>query len=72
MKIRQTISISSGNLEPNNPLRYISSNGFKNLYEKVRRTHDAVRGFINYLFDLEALDRLKDYEKNEPTVNLEP
>jgi len=30
---------------------------------------DAVHGFINYSFYLEALDRLKEYEKNEPTVN---
>jgi hypothetical protein len=40
------------------PQEYISSNEFKNLYEKVRRTRDAVRGFINYL---------KEYEERKET-----
>jgi hypothetical protein len=31
----------------------------------------AVRGFINYSFDLEALDRLKKYQERK-VVNPEP
>ena len=41
---------------------YISPNEFKDVYEQVRRTRAAVRGFINYL---------KKYEERKPT-NREP
>jgi len=60
---------------------YISSNEFKDVYEQASRTRAAVRGFINYSFDLEAirlrahgrgaLDRLKKYQERKPT-NPEP
>jgi len=50
---------------------YISSNEFKDVYEQARRTRAAVRGFINYSFDLEALDRLKKYQERKVT-NREP
>jgi len=50
---------------------YISPKEFKDVYEQARRTRAAVRGFINYSFDLEALDRLKKYEERKPT-NREP
>jgi len=51
--------------------KYISPKEFKNVYEQARRTRAAARGFINYSFDLEALDRLKKYEEHKPT-NPEP
>ncbi len=37
---------------------YISPNEFKDVYEQGRRTHAAIRGFINYL---------KKYEKRKAT-----
>ena len=50
---------------------YISPNEFKDVYEQARRTRAAVRGFINYSFDLEALDRLKKYGERK-VANREP
>jgi len=58
---------------------YISPNEFKDVYEQTRRIRAAVRGFINYSFYLEALDRLKKparhpaggYEERKAT-NREP
>jgi hypothetical protein len=39
--------------------------------DESRKSGTVVRGFINYSFDLEALDRLKKYEEYKPT-NREP
>jgi four helix bundle protein len=54
--------------------KYISPNEFKDVYEQARRTRAAIRGFINYSFDLERLSTGLKNTKNAkyPTVNLEP
>jgi hypothetical protein len=40
---------------------------FTNRPDESRKSGTAVRGFINYSFDLEALDRLKKYEEWKET-----
>jgi len=51
--------------------RPTNSKMFTRRRDESRNSGIAVRGFINYSFDLEALDRLKKYEEHKQT-NREP